>query len=89
MSTGCWRWQFTSNFMKCKAWNRKTDQMGNEYKLRKGLKIESYDLNLQREGTPQRKQRWNGHVLTAQERVVRKQRWKGCNPLRLNAFMDM
>ena len=28
--------------------------MGKEYKMRKGLKIESYDLNLKREGTPQR-----------------------------------
>lgn len=32
--------------------------------MRKGLKIESYDLNLKREGTPQRKQKWNGHMLT-------------------------
>ena len=28
--------------------------MGKEYKMRKGLKIESYDLKLKREGTPQR-----------------------------------
>lgn len=28
--------------------------MGKEYQMRKGLKIESYDLNLKREGTPQR-----------------------------------
>ena len=27
----------------------------------------SYDLSLKREGMAQRKQRWNGHVLTAQE----------------------
>ena len=63
--------------------------MGNEYQMRRRLKIESYDRNLQREGMPQRKQRWNGHVLTTQERAVRRQRWKGCNPLRLSAFMDM
>ena len=54
MSIGYWRWKFTSNSIKYKAWNRKTDQMGKEYKMRKGLKIESYDLNLKREGAPQR-----------------------------------
>ena len=33
--------------------------------MRKGVKIESHDLSLKREGMAQRKQRWNGHVLTA------------------------
>lgn len=57
--------------------------------MRKGVKTESHDLSLKREGMPQRKQRWNGHVLTAQERMVRRQRCKGGNHLRLNAFLNM
>ena len=57
MSIGYWRWQFISNSMKRKAWNRRSDQIGGQYRMRKGLKIDSYDLNLEREGTPQRKAR--------------------------------
>lgn len=43
--------------MKCKAWNRRSDQTGGEYHMRKGLKIESYDVNVKSEGTLQRKAR--------------------------------
>ena len=50
--------------------------------MRKALKIESYDLSLKMERMPQRKQRWNGYMLTAQERMVRRQRCKSCNHLR-------
>lgn len=57
--------------------------------MRKGVKIECHDLSLKREGMPQRKQRWNGPMLTTQERMVRRQRCKGGNHLRLNAFTNM
>ena len=39
-----WRWQL----MKCKAWNRRSDQMGGEYRMRKGLKLSSMTLTLKR-----------------------------------------
>ena len=50
--------------------------------MRKGVKIESHDLSLKREGMPQRKQRWNSHVLTAQERMVRRQEMQRQQPLK-------
>ena len=34
--------------MKCKAWNRRSDQMGGEYRMRKGLKLSSMTLTLKR-----------------------------------------
>lgn len=46
------RWHLQAIPLNRKYENRKTDQMGKEYKMRKGLKIESYDLNLKKEGTP-------------------------------------
>ena len=64
--------------MKCKAWEQKKCSNGRENTMRKGLEVESYDLNLKQEGREQqRKAEWNGHILTGRERTVRRPCVKG------------
>ena len=52
--------------MECKAWNRGSDQMEGEYRMRKGLKIEFQDLNLKKEEMSQRKQ-WGNPSCTLED----------------------
>lgn len=60
-----------------------------QYRMKKELKLSAMTSVLKGRNAT-RKQRWNGPMLTTQERMVRRpQRCKGGNHLRLNAFTNM